>query len=142
MPRWEQGSEERLTAAALQLPREQGFENASVVEIAQRARVTNRTFFRYFADKRESCSPMRTTCVLLWWRGSSGRPVLRIRPGWWSGCWRSTTGRASPHAVPGRSGRPSSRPTRSSSNVTCSSSTSWRLRSPMPSRGGESTRAF
>ncbi|MFC5138316.1 TetR family transcriptional regulator [Actinomycetospora rhizophila] len=53
MPRWEQGSEERLTAAALQLFREQGFENTSVVEIARRARVTNRTFFRYFCDKRE-----------------------------------------------------------------------------------------
>lgn len=53
MPRWEQGSEERLTAAALELFREQGFENTSVVEIARRARVTNRTFFRYFSDKRE-----------------------------------------------------------------------------------------
>ena len=53
VPRWEQGSEERLAAAALQLFREQGFENTSVVEIARRARVTNRTFFRYFSDKRE-----------------------------------------------------------------------------------------
>ena len=53
VPRWEQGSEERLRAAALQLFREQGFENTSVVEIARRARVTNRTFFRYFSDKRE-----------------------------------------------------------------------------------------
>ncbi|WP_433798449.1 TetR family transcriptional regulator [Actinomycetospora sp. CA-084318] len=53
MPRWEQGSEERLVAAALQLFREQGFEATSVVEIARRARVTNRTFFRYFPDKRE-----------------------------------------------------------------------------------------
>jgi AcrR family transcriptional regulator len=53
VPRWEQGSEERLRAAALQLFREQGFENTSVVEIARRARVTNRTFFRYFPDKRE-----------------------------------------------------------------------------------------
>ncbi|GLZ55045.1 TetR family transcriptional regulator [Actinomycetospora sp. NBRC 106378] len=53
MPRWEQGSEERLYAAALQLFREQGFEDTSVVEIARRARVTTRTFFRYFPDKRE-----------------------------------------------------------------------------------------
>lgn len=53
VPRWEQGSEERLTAAALQLFGEQGFDDTSVVEIAQRARVTNRTFFRYFSDKRE-----------------------------------------------------------------------------------------
>ncbi|SDG51920.1 transcriptional regulator, TetR family [Pseudonocardia oroxyli] len=53
VPRWEQGSEERLRAAALQLFREQGFEDTSVVEIARQARVTNRTFFRYFSDKRE-----------------------------------------------------------------------------------------
>jgi AcrR family transcriptional regulator len=53
VPRWEQGSEERLKVAALQLFGEQGFENTSVVEIARRARVTNRTFFRHFSDKRE-----------------------------------------------------------------------------------------
>ncbi len=53
MPRWEQGSADRLTTAALELFEEQGFENTSVVEIADRARVTTRTFFRYFPDKRE-----------------------------------------------------------------------------------------
>jgi len=53
VPRWEQGSADRLTKAALELFEEQGFENTSVVEIADRARVTTRTFFRYFPDKRE-----------------------------------------------------------------------------------------
>jgi AcrR family transcriptional regulator len=53
MPRWEQGSVDRLTKAALKLFEEKGFENTSVVEIADRARVTTRTFFRYFPDKRE-----------------------------------------------------------------------------------------
>jgi AcrR family transcriptional regulator len=53
MPRWEHGSEERLKKAALELFEEQGFENTSVVEISERARVTTRTFFRYFSDKRE-----------------------------------------------------------------------------------------
>src|SRR3954452_24416960 len=53
MPRWEQGSADRLKKAALELFEEQGFENTSVVEIADRARVTTRTFFRYFSDKRE-----------------------------------------------------------------------------------------
>lgn len=53
MPRWEEGSADRLTQAALELFEEQGFENTSVVEIADRARVTTRTFFRYFPDKRE-----------------------------------------------------------------------------------------
>jgi AcrR family transcriptional regulator len=53
MPRWEQGSADRLVKAALELFEEQGFESTSVVEIADRARVTTRTFFRYFPDKRE-----------------------------------------------------------------------------------------
>ncbi len=53
MPRWEQGSEDRLKKAAIELFDEQGFENTSVIEIAERARVTTRTFFRYFSDKRE-----------------------------------------------------------------------------------------
>jgi AcrR family transcriptional regulator len=53
MPRWEQGSADRLTRAALELFEEQGFESTTVVEIADRARVTSRTFFRYFSDKAE-----------------------------------------------------------------------------------------
>lgn len=53
MPRWELGSEDRLKQAALELFGEKGFEDTSVVEIAKRARVTTRTFFRYFPDKRD-----------------------------------------------------------------------------------------
>lgn len=53
MARWEPGSRERLQAAALNLFSEQGFENTTVAEIAARAGVTTRTFFRHFADKRE-----------------------------------------------------------------------------------------
>jgi AcrR family transcriptional regulator len=53
MPRWEPGSEERLKQAALELFEEQGYENTSAVQIAKRARVTTRTFFRYFSDKQE-----------------------------------------------------------------------------------------
>ena len=53
MPRWEHGSEDRLKKAAIELFDEQGFENTSVIEIAERARVTTRTFFRYFSDNRE-----------------------------------------------------------------------------------------
>ncbi len=37
----------------MQLYVERGFEQATVAEIAQRAGLTARTFFRYFADKRE-----------------------------------------------------------------------------------------
>jgi AcrR family transcriptional regulator len=53
MPRWEHGSEERLKQAAMELFDEQGFEATSAVQIAQRARVTTRTFFRYFSDREE-----------------------------------------------------------------------------------------
>jgi AcrR family transcriptional regulator len=53
MPRWEPDSRGRLEEAALALYGERGFENTTVAEIAVRAGVTERTFFRYFADKRE-----------------------------------------------------------------------------------------
>lgn len=52
MPRWEHGSEQRLQQAAMALFEEQGFQNTSAVQIAERARVTTRTFFRYFPDKQ------------------------------------------------------------------------------------------
>jgi AcrR family transcriptional regulator len=52
VPRWEHGSEERLKQAALELFEEQGFQNTSAVQISKRARVTTRTFFRYFSDKQ------------------------------------------------------------------------------------------
>jgi AcrR family transcriptional regulator len=53
MPRWEPDSRGRLELAALALYGERGFENTTVAEIATRAGVTERTFFRHFADKRE-----------------------------------------------------------------------------------------
>ena len=53
MPRWEPDGRRRLEEAALELYGERGFENTTVTEIAARAGLTERTFFRYFADKRE-----------------------------------------------------------------------------------------
>ena|SRR5579863_3345923 len=53
MGRWEPNARGRLELAALELYDERGFEQTTVVEIAKRAGVTERTFFRYFADKRE-----------------------------------------------------------------------------------------
>jgi AcrR family transcriptional regulator len=53
MSRWEPNARGRLEQAALELFVERGFEQTTVVEIAQRAGLTERTFFRYFADKRE-----------------------------------------------------------------------------------------
>ncbi|HEY0756944.1 MAG TPA: TetR family transcriptional regulator [Ktedonobacteraceae bacterium] len=53
MSRWEPDVRGRLQKAAIELYAERGFEKTTVAEIAQRAGVTERTFFRYFADKRE-----------------------------------------------------------------------------------------
>lgn len=53
MPRWDGDSRARLEQAALDLFVAQGFEPTSVADIADRAGLTKRTFFRYFTDKRE-----------------------------------------------------------------------------------------
>ncbi|WP_374009064.1 TetR/AcrR family transcriptional regulator [Leifsonia sp. LS-T14] len=53
MGRWEPGARERLVRASLELFADPGFEQTTVADIAARAGVTERTFFRHFADKRE-----------------------------------------------------------------------------------------
>jgi AcrR family transcriptional regulator len=53
MSRWQSDARGRLEQAALQLFVERGFEQTTVAEIAKRAGLTERTFFRHFADKRE-----------------------------------------------------------------------------------------
>lgn len=51
--RWKPDARGRLAEAALELYSERGFSNVTVAEIAERAELTERTFFRHFADKRE-----------------------------------------------------------------------------------------
>ena len=53
MGRWEPDARGRLAKAAMALYAEQGFDQTTVAEIAARAGLTERTFFRHFADKRE-----------------------------------------------------------------------------------------
>jgi AcrR family transcriptional regulator len=53
MGRWEPNARGRLVQAAFELYGERGFEQTTVAEIAKRAGLTERTFFRHFADKRE-----------------------------------------------------------------------------------------
>lgn len=53
MGRWEPNPRGRLTEAAMALYAEQGYDNTTVAEIAERAGLTERTFFRHFTDKRE-----------------------------------------------------------------------------------------
>jgi AcrR family transcriptional regulator len=59
--RWEPDSRGRLERAALELYGEHGFDNTTVAEIAARAGLTERTFFRHYTDKRE---------VLFWGAGA------------------------------------------------------------------------
>ena len=67
MARWESDSRGRLEQAALALYGERGFEQTTVAEIARRAGLTERTYFRYFADKRE---------VLFWGAGALKEQIV------------------------------------------------------------------
>jgi AcrR family transcriptional regulator len=53
MGRWQPDAQARLQEAAMTLYGERGYDETTVAEIAERAGLTKRTFFRYFADKRE-----------------------------------------------------------------------------------------
>ncbi|MGX1776742.1 TetR family transcriptional regulator [Nocardia brasiliensis] len=53
MGRWVPDSQGRLIAAALELFVAHGFDQTTVADIAARAGVTQRTFYRQFTDKRE-----------------------------------------------------------------------------------------
>lgn len=53
MPRSGAQARRRLQQAALELYRERGFDQTTTAEIAARAGVNERTFFRHFPDKRE-----------------------------------------------------------------------------------------
>ncbi|MBV2354105.1 TetR/AcrR family transcriptional regulator [Streptomyces sp. J2-1] len=53
MGRWEPNARGRLARAALELFAEHGYEQTTVAGIAGRAGLTERTFFRHYADKRE-----------------------------------------------------------------------------------------
>jgi AcrR family transcriptional regulator len=53
MGRWEPNARGRLEQAAMELFQELGYARTTVEGIAARAGLTERTFFRYFTDKRE-----------------------------------------------------------------------------------------
>jgi AcrR family transcriptional regulator len=76
--RWEPNARGRLEQAALELYIERGFEQTTVADIARRAGLTERTFFRHFADKREA---------LFWGAGALQELLVRTvanAPGWLS----------------------------------------------------------
>ena len=53
MARWPSDARGRLAKAAIELYADRGFESTTAADIAARAGLTERTFFRHFADKRE-----------------------------------------------------------------------------------------
>ena len=54
MGRWEPDARGRLERAALELFDQRGYDRVTTAEIAARAGLGERTFFRHFADKREA----------------------------------------------------------------------------------------
>ena len=53
MARWKPDARQRLVFAALDLFTEQGYDDTTVAQIAERAGLTRSTFFRHFPDKRD-----------------------------------------------------------------------------------------
>lgn len=61
--------------AAIELFDEQGYEATTVAEIAERAGLTKRTFFRYFSDKREVLFNGSQELQRLWLEGVAAAPL-------------------------------------------------------------------
>jgi AcrR family transcriptional regulator len=74
MPRWQPDGRERLMVAALQLFSEQGYDETTVAEIAERAGLTKSTFFRHFPDKRDVLSAGQETLSRLLVEGIASAP--------------------------------------------------------------------
>ena len=62
-------------SAAIELFDEQGYEATTVAEIAERAGLTKRTFFRYFSDKREVLFSGSQELQRLWLEGLAAAPA-------------------------------------------------------------------
>jgi AcrR family transcriptional regulator len=75
MARWKPDAPGRLMGAAIELFDEQGYEATTVAEIAERAELTKRTFFRYFSDKREVLFSGSQELQNLWLGGLATAPA-------------------------------------------------------------------
>src|ERR1700749_4313072 len=87
MSRGEPNARGRLEQAAAELFAERGFDETTVADIAARAGLTERTFFRHFADKREvlfSGQELFTSAVVTAVAAAPGTatPVRRWRRAW------------------------------------------------------------
>src|SRR5208282_539426 len=75
MARWEPDARQRLVRAALDLFTEQGYDNTTVTQIAERAGLTKSTFFRHFPDKREVLAAGQDTLCQLFEEGIASAPA-------------------------------------------------------------------
>ncbi|MEA9986581.1 helix-turn-helix domain-containing protein [Subtercola sp. RTI3] len=75
MPRWEPDARARFVVAALQLFTDQGYDDTTVAEIAERAGLTKSTFFRHFSDKREVLAAGQETLSRLLADGITAAPA-------------------------------------------------------------------
>ncbi|MFE9677077.1 TetR family transcriptional regulator [Streptomyces sp. NPDC006259] len=75
MSRWKPDARGRLEKAALELYNHKGFDATTVAEIATRAGLTERTFFRHFADKREVLFPGDSPLAALLADATAAAPV-------------------------------------------------------------------
>ena len=75
MPRWEPDARERFVAAALELFTDQGYDETTVAQIAERAGLTKSTFFRHFSDKREVLAAGQATLSRLFAEGIASAPA-------------------------------------------------------------------
>ena len=127
MARWEPNAAGRLREAALELFEEHGFEGTTVAEIAARAGLTERTFFRHFADKREvlfrGSEGLRDVLVAAVDAAPATAAPLEAVRGALEAAGTAFTLSSPAAATPSSSPRPSSR----------SASSSNSLRSPRPS---------
>ena len=74
MPRWEPDARERFVTAALELFTDQGYDETTVAQIAERAGLTRSTFFRHFSDKREVLAAGQETLSRLLAEGIASAP--------------------------------------------------------------------
>lgn len=75
MPRWEPDARERFVSAALELFSDQGYDETTVAQIADRAGLTKSTFFRHFNDKREVLAAGQETLSRLFAEGIAQAPA-------------------------------------------------------------------
>lgn len=74
MSRWEPNARERLAQAALDLFLARGYDNTTVAEIAERAGLTKKTFFRHFTDKRDVLFGGQDVLIRLFTDAIAGAP--------------------------------------------------------------------